>query len=402
MPPKHKRGKQKLGRKPTRKVKPKRAKPIRRKPTKPAKKPRKRPTQKPLEKPTECKQIENIFGPVQFYILDRKSDGARVVLLGEEHVNETKCPAKSRCGVPVWTYLEQLFQQYTGPEPLDFFLEVRFGEDTRWRRNYRVLDDPKTYEYNKRNLEAKREYGFIQPLFVNFYRCFQKVKEHCEFYNKRNIIRFHYSDVRAGAIHSGTSSEDQVTVKEWQRLQSVLEKDVKPADIRFNLMIIDKYEKSDWEYFFRLTKIDKQLRRIDNPTIVRAFYDMMTFHKNDMIRRDYIPLFKDIANAMLANVTNGRLPETRVGGHVFTFYRLHFEVTGHLLEPLFEIYTLARMVRLKMKRVIIYAHEGHNETAKRFLLNVLGFEVTKSIRSSTRGSNFQCISMKSVPQPWFT
>jgi hypothetical protein len=114
---------------------------------------------------------------------------------------------------------------------------------------------------------------------------------------------------------------------------------------------------------------------------------------------------------MLQSVTKGDLPTVRndpfdphwvTTDKLIRFKDLVHTLTIFTLAPLFDIYTLARMIRFDMKRVIIYAGSFHTKTMRTFLLKHLGFQSTKSIQSQTRKKNFQCISMKGVPQPWFT
>ncbi len=343
------------------------------------------------EQKTECKEVKNLIGPIELDILDHPTTGVRIVLLGDVHVNQKRCPSKERCGVPIFLYLQQLFQQYTGSEFLDFFLEIPFTDDFETRGD---MWFPTTRKKLKAQIITGEVYEtFIHSLMVFFYECFQKSKKQCEFYNNP-YIRFHYSDVRGGVIHS--ESEDE-SIEVINQLRAIKTEVPKEKHVKFLLSVIKRFQDGDIDYFFKLSKIDKQFKRLkmdDKDSFVRNLRILMIVHMQD--KEIFADILREKAEQILAEMKQSRDP---LDGK--RFIELYYLVIGSLLSPLFDIYTLARIFRFRMKQVIIYAGQIHTDRIKQFLLNEMGFKQTVSRRSDDKGSNFQCIDMKNVPQPWF-
>jgi hypothetical protein len=190
---------------------------------------------------------------------------------GDMHADEKKCPPNSRCAVPIWTYLQNLFEQYKGNTPIDFFLEIDFAPETRKIRESGPMD----------LAQGNVVENFLVSMRIYFDNCFQKLKTQCQFYGKP--IRFHYADVRSGVIHSGTDAKDQIIVKQFQDLVKIQDEKNPPKarDYELLLKFIDKFERGDIDYFFRLTKIDKQLAQLDKQEkyrIVRLLREYMETH----------------------------------------------------------------------------------------------------------------------------
>ena len=367
---------------------------------KPKLKGRKLPTRK-------CSKVERLFGPVELDILDRKADGARIVLLGDMHTSRKKCPPNTKCGLSIWTYLENLFQQYKSQQYLDFFLELPFAD----------TDDVKGVSL-KRATEKKQEIlaqdtpfrNYLASIHVYFFNCWQRAKQICEFYRKP--IRFHYSDVREGVIHSGSGFEDRLMIQLLRELLQIDNKDVTSREMHLLLTLVDKFITDKVDYFFRLTKIDKQINKITNKELQQSLTQIMTnqmiyfkdfalhvqFFVKEMVQTKMPIVFRNQKNESAFFLTETAYFESQ---NAVQFTELVRFVIGGLLSPLFDIYTLARMIRLNMKHVIIYAGAMHTQRIKAFLVNHVGFKLTKSVVSKRQTSNFQCINMKGVPQPWF-
>lgn len=354
-----------------------------------------------------CQSVERLFGPIELDILDNKETGARVVLLGDVHVSQRKCPPNAKCGVPIWTYLENLFRTYQGSEKIDFFMEIAFIDEEE--EEFPILSAKRAAEH-KLEIQATQapHHDYIGAVHAFFYNCWQRSKIHCPF---RQKIRFHYSDVRSGVIHSSSDLEDRSMVKHIRELLAIHNVDVglKHKNILRNL--IDKFLQSDVTYFFRLTKIDKQLKAL-NRELSYELHQWMLKHME--IGREFAKYVKltleEMVQTKLAiivkNETNERLfvlVQTGFFGlpHMLKFTELAMFTIGALLTPLFDIYTVARMIRLNMKQVIIFAGLMHTERIRSFLIRNMGFKRVVGATSRKQDRDFQCVSLKNIPQPWF-
>ncbi len=363
----------------------------------------------------KCRQIERLYGPVELDILDSKSTGVRVVLLGDMHTSRTKCPPKTKCGALIWYYLESLFTSYQSIQPLDFFLEIPFLD---LEDEVRMV--PEQAAQLKQELVAKNQphRNYLSSLHLYFYNCWQRTKTLCQFFGRP--IRFHYSDVREGVWHSGTEFEDRITIKMIRELLNVENIDVQLHHKNILHLLLEKFLKSNIKYFFGLTKIDKQLNRIKDQGELDARdikYQLSQLMLDHMIKgRD----FAQFAQSILKEMIGTKLPVvvktneneraiyyltkmTEFGTpNMVKFTELVRFVIGPLFSPLFDIYTLARMIRLEMKNIIIYAGMAHTQRIRQFLMQHLGFTRTVGVTSKKQGRDFQCVSLKGVPQPWFS
>lgn len=320
----------------------------------------------------DCKKAEYLVGPVELDILDHAQSGTRIVFLGDIHVNMKKCPSKARCTVPIWSYLQNLFEQYEGKEPLDFFLEIEFAEEMR-----NISPVLKRHESVKQDIAEGNVFNnYLQSLRIHFYECFQEIKNMCKFYSKP--IRFHYSDIRSGVIHSETETKERIDIRQIRGIYKHggigSKENLTQNDINFLKKLIDKAHDGNIDYFFHLTKIDKQLREIEqvNSSIAQGLREYMGQHLKIFVQRD-----------------------------VSDFYERLELIWLFLLAPLFDVYTLARIFRHNMTQVIVYAGSMHTNAMKKFLMQYFGFKHTVSVQSKTKNKHFQCIPLKNVPQPWF-
>lgn len=355
----------------------------------------------PKTKPEElnqedCKRIEYLIGPIELDILYHHQAGNRIILLGDMHVNEKKCPPDARCGTFIWSYLEQLFDQYSGMRPIDFFLELDFAEDIRAIGTFSAKERKK---FKQVIADGAIISNFLTSLRIYFYNCFQTLKRKCEYFGKP--IRFHYSDIRYGVIHSGTDRKEQIIIKQLRKLRDVDEKaPAKEKDLKLIQNIITKFRDGDIDYFFRLMKIDKQLTKMlsqDKPEIVQLLREYMLDHiESSRDRANYV--YDTVGKHLNLIKLKRTLPKEMRQPNLPNVLTVYISI---LLSPLFDIYTLARMFRHDMKQVIVYAGAFHTQKMKSFLVEKLGFQTIASKQSRTKGSNFQCISLKNVPQPWF-
>ena len=77
-------------------------------------------------------------------------------------------------------------------------------------------------------------------------------------------IRFHYADVRDGVIHSGTDEKTKLFIRGLHQLNSVQkDKQIRPRHIRVLLEVLQKADQLDVDFFFKMSKIDKQLSKFD-------------------------------------------------------------------------------------------------------------------------------------------
>lgn len=365
----------------------------------------------------KCRQVERLYGPVELDILDNKQTGVRVVLLGDMHTNRTKCPPKTKCGALIWYYLDSLFANYQSLQPLDFFLEIPVLDQEQ-----EVRMPPERATERKRDMITKNQpyRNYLSSLHVYFHNCFQRTKTACQFFGRP--IRFHYSDVREGVWHSTTEFEDRVMIKMIRELGNVENTEVKLHHKNILNILLDKFINSDIKYFFRLTKIDKQLNRIKDEMSGGVDGREIKYQLNQMMM-DHFTKGRDfarLAQSVLDEMIQTKLPiiqktdENERAVYYLTkiierpipnmikFTDLVWIVIGPLFSALLDIYTLSRMIRLEMKNIIIYAGMMHTQRIRWFLLNHLKFKRTASVASKKQGRDFQCVSLKGVPQPWFS
>lgn len=356
----------------------------------------------------KCTRVDRLFGPTELDILDNAQTDTRVVLLGDMHTSRKKCPTDTRCGKSIWSYLEQLFQEYKGRQPIDFFLELPFIEPDQ--AEVKGIDVKRATQLKSQIIQQQAPYkNYLASLHVYFYNCWQRAKTTCDFFRKP--IRFHYSDVREGVIHSGTSFEERSHINVIRDLFNLKNGDIKQHHMNKLRMFYEKYLEGNVDFFFRLSKIDKQLAKIPQQKRDELHKMMADYMKQTTAFATHAQAILDEMIAaksplVVENEFNTKL--FQITGSVFfaepdriQFSELVHFMIGALLSPLFDIYTLARMIRLDMKHVIIYAGATHTQRIKWFLQRFLNFKSTVSVASKKQGTNFQCISMKKVPQPWF-
>lgn len=394
---------------------------------KPPKKPAKKQKAAPVRKSArvtlqyrldpKCKDVENLLGPMELDVLDNTQTGARIVLLGDVHIDKKKCLQGARCSMPIWIYLQNMFQQFKSRNPqdfLDFFLEISFAPETRLDE---VLRNPTQLKLHREPLLKGKTDGtsYLTSMRVFFHNCWQKAKEQCEFHGKR--IRFHYSDVRAGVIHKEIESKVQEVVTQLHEIRQLHDKPekFKKHHVEFVLMLVDRFLLKDVDFFFQFSKIDRQLygskidkerRGIQDPAIIHQLKLYMKEHME--LERERVFRFKQMLQELLSVMSTDAPKHMKKKIGEMARKTIESALGPTLLTPLFDIYTLARMIRLDMKKVIVFAGAAHTRRMKQFILDHLGFKQRVSEKSGNeqgdpkRYDSFQCISMKNVPQPWFT
>lgn len=351
-----------------------------------------------------CKTPKKLIGPITLTILDRKRDNARIVLLGDRHVLETKCAANGdadrKCETPnVIQYLDNVFYHFVTNRPsehLDFFLEMPFSEEIRVRQD---IDS----HLQEDILFGHIEDNYLSSLRIYFYNCLQKQKDQCQFFMKHSIdhspiVRFHYADTRQGVIHTQTKEDSKVVIRQLQRFWKLEVQKLKPSDLTWALEFVEKMEhlEENVDFFFHLAKIDKQLRKINDPfvTVLMKSNFIQTF-KRDADMKD-LALTKSTAQHLYDGLKFGL---TLTVGDVKLFDQLQLRIGGFLLYRLFDVYVATRIIRHKMKHVIVYAGAAHTRNLT-FIFLAQGYEIT-TFRESDRTESKQCIDMRNVPQPWF-
>src|SRR5579872_903436 len=378
--------------------------------------PRKAPTKK---SPPQVKQpgmiqghIDRLEGPIHLTILDGPK-GDRVVIMGDMHVHETECPKRTgkQVYVPVTLYLDRLFKTYRSPIPIDFFLEIDFPQEARREYIKKLEHDRETREGAKQDIKNGRIFqNYLTSLWILLLDCLQKQKESCEYHSKD--IRFHYSDVRAGVLYKDLKQGTVAQVNELQEIWKVLSGATPFEKKHFNLLkkFVDWILEGNVERLFRISKIDHEISGIDPKeydiqAIREIFKANLLEHfatNRDIIERvkrfiELTPQDKKFNSDDLAKLMNVDHP---------------LGIMGRILAPLLELYTVARMFKLKSKRVIVYFGDAHSQNMQQLLVKQFGYRVLVEKFSILRksdvlkefgraGANFQCIDMKGVPQPWF-
>jgi hypothetical protein len=337
----------------------------------------------------DCKQVEHLIGPVTLDILEH-ANGTRVVLLGDQHELKDHCPEGAKCGMPVFFYLERLFDEWHGPGQLDFFLELDYGVLPRYTGQLAqvAIGIPRFQQLIKQGDIVQNYMGSIATYF---WHCFRRLKTECQYYGKP--IRFHYADVRRGVLHSGTEKEERAFIAQIQfqqsRIRTIGKKHIEPY-----LRLLQKLQARDVNFFFRYGKIDKQLKHIKDKHIHKMLNQYLVDYIDENKRFIHDLIYQAVS--LLAAL------KTRPGMYnIATVRQFQVLVLGIALAPLFDIYTLARMFRHNMRRMIVYAGAAHTNRMALFFLQQLNFKSITHEESMSKKS-FQCIPMKHVPQPWFT
>ncbi len=334
----------------------------------------------------DCKQVETLLGPIELDILDFPGFGNRIVLLGDHHKYETKCPPdSSRCATPVFLYLDRLFQEYNSLKYLDFFLELEHGPLARHTHHRETQ-----YQHElKKGTSIVDDY--IKTIAVYFWDCFRRKKTKCEFYDKP--IRFHYADVRTGVIQSTMEKDERILISQMQFRRRPIKK-LTTNNIEPYLKLLQRLQKRDVDFLFRYGKIDKQLQKIKNEELVKLLKEYLVAYINEY-QKVINELIVSGDNLFISIFIDSNSVDVRA------VRQFQYNVVAYTLSPLFDIYTLARIFRHDMQRVIIYAGAAHTRRIRDFLLGNFKFKHVAHEESGTKGKSFQCISLKNVPQPWF-
>lgn len=348
----------------------------------------------------KCTQTETLLGPYQLDILDRKEDDARIVLLSDVHEYDYNPHSEQKCRQSIIPYLDNLFRNYRGKEKIDFFLEIDFEETARLFEEYQQFKDLRLSLLQGEN---PHQLNYLVNLRTYFNDCFKRSKGKCEFNGRP--IRFHHADVRSGVLHSQTDKETETIIKEYHKSWDIAERGKVPTMRHVDTLekLVKKYAEKNVDFFFHMSKIDKQLKKLPSE-VAQALYNMMKVHMDstgkygeyrDVLYKKFEHLRMMLTNSeyqmgiMTVQVTPDRL-------------RNEFNEALHylqvLLTPLFDIYTLARIVRHDMKQVIIYAGGSHIERIREFLETYMNYRLTVGTQSGYRQ---QYLDMKRVPQPWF-
>lgn len=332
------------------------------------------------------REFENILGPVSIHILDRKSDGSRIVLLGDIHIIEPKClGSKQAWGTFVYKYLDVVFSSYDQKEFLDFFVEEEFDP----------LFRPKTTGTRADLIEGKLDHSFLFSTRLFFRDCLQKQKLLCTY--PKNI-RFHYSDVRQGVIHSSLDEKSKDVVTQLRNIHELWDEKraVTNKDVRLIETLLTKFKQKDVDFFFKFSKIDKQIKHISD----KRYHELFRMYLRG--RMDHLEEYTDVVQGVFETFQMTfkakALPEDELRNEFLGIYE---SIVSYLVQSLFDIYTLARMVRFQMKRVIIYAGDLHIDIMRDFLLEQMGFNETLSYHSNKEKKNFQCIPRRFIGEPWF-
>jgi hypothetical protein len=333
------------------------------------------PVRPPVSVVPQVRRPQFLEGPVSLYILDSRDHRKRIVLLGDRHVRKSTCTKQNSIGIVA--YLRRLFMNYENTYnkiPLDFFVEIDFDPSVR--------PDP--------DLPS----NYLQDVMSGFHNCWQKLKTECEFFGKNNI-RFHYSDVRKGVIHSRTDEKHAIMIKELHKLNKALDDGtVTKADVQTMIRFVKMIDPQDPTFLFKISKIDKALQRIPDMQAKEL--------RNLMIRHLTV-------NPQMKALYEGFMPrlEQFLANMDFRHPHLLNEEFGllynHMLaiiSPLFDIYTLARMFQFGSKNVLIFAGDAHIQNIREYLLGTGNYRLTTERLSNERGVNYQCLNISGT-EPWF-
>ena len=338
----------------------------------------------------DCKEVKYLKGPVTLSILENKD--SKIVLLGDMHIYEPKCSEDTECEMELPLYLEQLFMTYNGIalpiEPINFFVELDFDQSIRTQRLDLEGVDISKIKHSKKIIN-----DYLETTWIYFSDCLQTLKTKCKF----NNIKFHYSDTRRGIIHSETEDKEKIVLEDINKFF------IKTSKITFKdiiklyrglIYLMTQFIDKNVEFFFNYSKINKQLKNVDKKIVEKLqdylLKDMKT-KQNFMEEWKYY--FLDQLNELerLHSITAKDWEDIGVG----------LDDMMVSFSSLFDIYTIARMIKHNMKNVIIYAGDWHVTNIKKFLIDELGYNEVVHKTSNQRGKHFQCINMKDVPQPWF-
>lgn len=341
-----------------------------------------------------CGKVETLIGPIELDILDHPETRARIVLLGDQHENKLKCDANIQCQLPVYLYLQQLFQKYKGTEPIDFFVETAYDESVGIGQMYEQKEIEKIREDialgNVQGISPL--HGFMRATDVYFEKCLRR-KMQCEFKNK--AIRFHNSDIRQGVMHRGLGDTEREIIKEIhairKRALSKSKTRMTTSQMKFVIKLFEKIIAEDIDFFMKMTKLDKQFKKIDNVLVKQKLR-----HHLIQTLQSHKPVLDFAIGQIIFDDPEDETLDTLSSSISWAFNRIFTMLSGFM-----DVYILSRIIRHHMKHVIIFAGAAHTKAIKQFLIEQMGFQTTVSVTSKSENS-FQCIDMRNVPQPWFT
>lgn len=334
----------------------------------------------------------HLEGPVSLVELRLPRLNKRFYVFGDDHQHSMKCPDPKTPTIRIDKFLDQVVA--SSDKTIDLFLELDFpdkADPTARDVKYQVQRDDSRVTY----LSTP---DYITDIFHLFYECFQPDKSRCQHKN----IRAHYTDVR----YIGTSKYilqyafsvnavyHQIQLQRIVARQHTSKNRQPPQDLRpiIKSIVADGLKILELlpvkiEDVYSTAKIDKQLRNIDNPEILRLiyrYYDTRLW--NSLIGAE---------DSYRSYTENSTIDDIKVGiNHLFDYASM-----------LFEVYVIGRMFRRfgsqTADNVILYLGYIHSTRIVDFLSTIPGIKVGETQRSENLGVNMQCLDLSRFRQPLF-
>ena len=288
----------------------------------------------PNAKPFIPESSEKIFisGPVNATY--RSKDGKKIILLSDIHNTNNKCTQDNKL---INEYLEEIFKQ--DKITIDFFIEL----DWHIVKNGDLKD-------LKNKIKGSDYISKLQRLAL-------------EYYNRNDKIRIHFSDVRT---ESGSLLSLNKPVTELIRQVSAKDKNFNFLEI-FTEMY-HKYIAILFEFHTMIYNYKNQIKDIDLTDVILK-EEIVKLEK--LIGRDKFTRILTIIHTSIKKlfdfIFNNNNIMTLDAFNYWGFY---------IIEPytyIGELYTLARLMKPKFNKIIIYEGRKHIEFLNNFL-DVLEFK----------------------------
>ncbi len=337
---------------------------------------------KPQGQSEEEKEPDFITGPISFTTWTNTKTKQQVLVFGDMHEKNIKCPQKSNKNntQDINSYLTKLLEQT--PKSVDLYLEL-----------------PMISIRLPKRLDLGTEQGFLFQLARHWRNCLQISKEECQHKDRH---RFHYADVRHTDVLFSKVwyyLEDAIvraqgkTVSQQNQIVKRLGEDVmkicKASDKKGmwkDIPLLDLTSKQVTERALDITKTNIQMKHMKDPNgkvaaalqhIVDSKITPNAFSVSDILQLVSIREVKSLSAKIL------------------TFY-----------SGIMEMYIVARMMRVfvhhkasklptTQQNVVIYVGDLHASTISD-VLKELDFTKKASVKN-----NKQCLSMSSVSRPLF-
>lgn len=344
----------------------------------------------------DLEKFTHIEGPVSLSDLRLPRLNKRFYVFGDHHVHNMKCVDSKSVTIRIDKFLEKVILG-SGDKIIDLFLELDFPDKDG--------TSARDVKYQVQTVDSQITYlstpDYITDIYHLFYDCLQADKRKCRYGN----VRAHYTDIRyIGVIKNimdyvfdVNEVYKQIQYHNMQLMANVIRnprnrghvQDLRPiirAVIEDGFRVLDMLPKN-YEDMYSTGKIDKQLKNINDPKILRAihkYYDGRLWNSLVSAEESYVTYTE-----------NSSIEDIKIGlNHMFDYSTM-----------LFDVYVIGRMFRNfgteTVDNIILYLGDDHSTRIVDFLSTIPGMQILGQQRSETIGVDMQCLDITRFQQPFF-